>query len=84
LRALELAKVSPLVEWHYKTASRDSYVDVSKAQRLLGWASTKSNVETLTENYDWYAAHRKELKSAGVTHRVPWNQQALAVFKRLS
>ena len=84
LRGLELAKVSPLVEWHYKTASRDSYVDVSKAQRLLGWKPTKSNVETLVENYDWYAAHRKELKSTGVTHRVPWNQQALRVLKRLS
>src|SRR5215211_7147095 len=83
LRALELAHVSPLVEWHYKTASRDSYVDVSKAQRLLGWNATKSNVETLVENYDWYAAHRKELKSTGVTHRVPWNQQALRVLKRL-
>lgn len=84
LRALELAKVSPLVEWHYKTASRDSYVDVSKAQRLLGWNATKSNVDTLVENYDWYAAHREQLKSAGVTHRVPWNQQALRLLKRIS
>src|SRR5215211_6844931 len=84
LRALELAKISPLVEWHYKTASRDSYVDVSKAQRLLGWATTKSNVDTLTENYDWYAAHRDQLRSAGVTHRVPWNQQALRLLKRIS
>ena len=33
LRALELARVSPLAEWHYKTAHRDSFVDVSKAQR---------------------------------------------------
>jgi len=84
LRALELAKISPLVEWHYKTASRDSYVDVSKAQRLLGWATTKSNVDTLTENYDWYAAHRDQLRSAGVTHRVPWNQQSLRLLKRIS
>ena len=37
LRALELARLSPLGEWHYKTASRDSFVDVSKAERLLGW-----------------------------------------------
>jgi nucleoside-diphosphate-sugar epimerase len=84
LRALELARLSPLVEWHYKTASRDSYVDVSKAQRLLRWNATKSNVETLIENYDWYVANRDAMKSAGVTHRVPWNQQALRVLKRLS
>src|SRR5206468_9570024 len=78
LRALELAKLSPLVEWHYKTASRDSFVDVSKAVRLLGWSATKSNVETLIENYDWYVANREQMKRAGVTHRVPWNQQALS------
>ena len=84
LRALELAKVSPLVEWHYKTASRDSYVDVAKAQRLLGWNATKSNVETLVENYDWYVANREHLERAGVTHRVPWNQQALRFLKRVS
>jgi nucleoside-diphosphate-sugar epimerase len=29
--------LSPLGEWHYKTASRDSFVDVSKAESLLGW-----------------------------------------------
>jgi len=84
LRGLELAKVSPLVEWHYKTASRDSYVDVSKAQRLLGWDATKSNVETLVENYDWYFANRGTLERAGVTHRVPWNQQALRFLKKVS
>jgi nucleoside-diphosphate-sugar epimerase len=84
LRGLELAKVSPLVEWHYKTASRDSYVDVSKAERLLGWDATKSNVETLVENYDWYVANRGTLERAGVTHRVPWNQQALRFLKKVS
>src|SRR5207247_755992 len=84
LRALELAKLSPLGEWHYKTASRDSFVDVSKAEQLLGWRATKSNVETLVENYDWYVANRARMHAAGVTHRVPWNQQALAWLKKVS
>ncbi len=84
LRALELARLSPLGEWHYKTASRDSFVDVSKAERLLGWHATKSNVDTLVENYDWYAANRARMKRAGVTHRVPWNQQALGWLKKVS
>src|SRR2546421_9183193 len=30
LRALELLKLSPLAEWHYKTAHRDSFVDVGR------------------------------------------------------
>jgi nucleoside-diphosphate-sugar epimerase len=84
LRALELAKLSPLGEWHYKTASRDSFVDVSRAERELGWRATKSNVETLVENYDWYVANRARMQAAGVTHRVPWNQQALAWLKKVS
>jgi nucleoside-diphosphate-sugar epimerase len=84
LRALELAKLSPLGAWHYKTASRNSFVDVSKAQSRLGWRATKSNVETLVENYDWYVANRAHMQAAGVTHRVPWNQQALAWLKKVS
>ena len=84
LRGLELARLSPLGEWHYKTASRDSFVDVSKAESLLGWRATKSNAETLVDNYDWYVANRGRMKRAGVTHRVPWNQQALAWLKKVS
>ena len=37
LRGLELLRVSPLAEWHYKTAHRDSFVDVSRAKQILGW-----------------------------------------------
>jgi nucleoside-diphosphate-sugar epimerase len=84
LRALELLRVSPLAEWHYKTAHRDSFVDVGRAERLLGWTSRFSNAEALCRTYDWYLAHREMLRAAGVTHRVPWNQQALALLKKVS
>ena len=84
LRALELLKVSPLAEWHYKTAHKDSFVDVSHAQRVLGWQPRLSNRSALIETYDWYLANRGRVGGAGVTHRVPWNQQALGLLKRLS
>src|SRR5438067_1016051 len=84
LRALELARLSPLAQWHYKTAHKDSFVDVSKAERLLGWQPRRSNSETLTETYDWYLANRGRVSAAGVTHRVPWNQQALGLLKKIS
>jgi nucleoside-diphosphate-sugar epimerase len=85
LRVLELLRVSPLAEWHYKTAHRDSYVDVSKAERLLGFAPRLSNEQALCATYDWYLANRERVaRGAGVTHRVPWNQQALGLLKRLS
>jgi nucleoside-diphosphate-sugar epimerase len=84
LRGLELMRVSPLAEWHYKTAHKDSFVDVTKAQRLLGWEPRLSNRDALIQTYDWYLANRGRVGGAGVTHRVPWNQQALGLLKRLS
>ena len=84
LRALELARLSPLAEWHYRTAHRDSYVDVARAQRLLGWAPRLSNAEALTRTYDWYLANRDRVAAAGTTHRVPWDQRALGLLKRIS
>jgi nucleoside-diphosphate-sugar epimerase len=84
LRALELARLSPLAEWHYRTAHRDSFVEVSKAARLLGLTPRLSNEQALCETYDWYLANRDRVGSAGVTHRVPWDQRALRVLKKLS
>ena len=84
LRALEATRLSPLAEWHYRTAHKDSFVDVSKAQKLLGFRPRLSNERALCETYDWYLAHRERLARAGVTHRVPWDQRALGVLKRLS
>jgi nucleoside-diphosphate-sugar epimerase len=84
LRGLELARLSPLAEWHYRTAHRDSYVEIGKAERLLGWVPQRSNGETLIATYDWYLANREAIGQAGMTHRVPWNQQALRLLKRLN
>jgi nucleoside-diphosphate-sugar epimerase len=85
LRALELARLSPLAEWHYKTAYRDSFVDTSRAERILGWKPRLSNEAALIATYDWYLAHRDVLSgAAGVTHRVPWDQRALGLLKRIS
>jgi nucleoside-diphosphate-sugar epimerase len=84
LRALELARVSPLAEWHYRTAHKDSFVSIDKARAVLGWEPRLSNAETLCATYDWYLAHRDDLRAAGTTHRVPWDQRALGLLRRLS
>jgi nucleoside-diphosphate-sugar epimerase len=84
LRALELLRVSPLAEWHYRTAHRDSFVAIDRAEGVLGWSPKLSNAEALCRTYDWYLEHRDSLAAAGVTHRVPWNQQALGLLKRIS
>ena len=85
LRALELARVSPLAEWHYKTADKDSFVDVARAERELSWTPQRSNAETLEAAYDWWKENRALFsRGPGLTHRVAWEQRALGLVKRLS
>ncbi|MBA3348766.1 MAG: NAD-dependent epimerase/dehydratase family protein [Actinobacteria bacterium] len=84
LRGLELARLSPLAEWHYRTASKDSWVAIDRARAALDWEPRLSNADALRDTYDWYLAHRDELGAAGTTHRVPWNQRALGWLKRVA
>ncbi|MCC7500664.1 NAD(P)-dependent oxidoreductase [Candidatus Nomurabacteria bacterium] len=83
LRILEALKLSPLYKWVYETASKDSFVSIEKAERILGWRPRYSNKQALIRNYEWYLEHRGEFKSAsGVSHRVPWSQGILALAKK--
>ena len=83
LRALEALNLSPLYKWVYETASKDSFVSIEKAQRVLGYAPKFSNKDALLRNYCWYVEHLDEFQgSDGVSHRVPWRQGILAVAKR--
>jgi nucleoside-diphosphate-sugar epimerase len=81
LRLLERLKLSPLYPWIYETVTHDSFVSIDKARTQLGWTPQFSNQDALVRNYRWYCAHADHLGKAGVTHRVPWKQGALAVAK---
>jgi len=81
LRLLERLKLSPLYPWIYETVTEDSFVSIDKAQTELGWQPRYSNREALVRNYRWYEANAERLGKAGVTHRVPWKQGALALAK---
>ena len=83
LRALELAHLSPLAAWHYGTMWRDSYVEVDKAKRLLGWQPQYSNAEALIRAWDWYTENKGRYDT-GVTHRVAWQKGALAIVRRIA
>jgi nucleoside-diphosphate-sugar epimerase len=81
LRVLERLKLSPLYPWIYETVTEDSFVSIDRARTELGWEPQFSNQDALVRNYRWYVAHADSLGKAGVTHRVPWKQGALAVAK---
>jgi nucleoside-diphosphate-sugar epimerase len=81
LRLLERAHLSPLYPWIYETVTEDSFVSIDRARERLGWEPRYSNREALVRNYEWYCANADRLGAAGVTHRVPWKQGALAAAK---
>jgi len=84
LRILETLNLSPLYKWVYETVSKDSFVSIEKAQRILGFLPRYSNQDALIRNYEWYVEHLARFEgTAGVSHRVPWKQGALGLVKHL-
>jgi nucleoside-diphosphate-sugar epimerase len=84
LRLLELLHLSPLYKWVYETASKDSFVSIEKAERILGYDPKYSNQDALLRNYQWYLANLARFEHrSGVSHRVPWNQGILKLAKVL-
>jgi nucleoside-diphosphate-sugar epimerase len=82
LRILEAFKLSPLYKWVYETASKDSFVSIEKAEKVLGYEPKYSNKDALVRNYKWYLEHVDEFKNqSGVSHRVPWKQGILRFAK---
>ena len=82
LKVLEALKLSPLYAWVYETASKDSFVSIEKAERVLGYAPKYSNKDALVRNYQWYLENMGSFAGqSGVSHRVPWNQGALKLAK---
>lgn len=82
LRILEAFKLSPLYKWVYETASKDSFVSIEKAEKILGYKPKYSNKDALVRNYKWYVEHKEEFRNkSGVSHRVPWKQGILRLAK---
>lgn len=82
LRMLEKVNMSPLYRWVYETVTEDSFVSIEKAERVLGYKPKFSNKQAMIRNYQWYLEHLHEFSGqAGVSHRVPWKQGALAIAK---
>ena len=82
LRFLEALNLSPLYKWVYETASKDSFVSIEKAEKILSYKPRYSNKDALIRNYKWYIDHYEEFKNkSGISHRVPWKQGILKAAK---
>ncbi|MCX7875427.1 MAG: NAD(P)-dependent oxidoreductase [Melioribacteraceae bacterium] len=82
LKILEKLKLSPLYKWVYETASKDSYVSIEKAEKILGFNPKFSNKDALIRNFKWYFENVDLFKNqTGINHRVPWKQGILKLAK---
>ena len=78
LRAIELAGLAPLGEWHHCVAAdRDSVIDISRARHECGWEPRFSNAEALASAYDWYVGTATAPGPGLTTHPVPAAHRAL-------
>lgn len=86
LRIVDWMKISPLVDWHYKTPHKPFYFDSTKAKTMLGWEPKRGNVSMLTETYDWYMENREKLnkQKKGTTHRKTVKQGVLKLLRAIS
>jgi len=84
LRILDALHLSPMYRWIYETAAEDSFVSIERIERRLGFEPRYSNRDALVRNYDWYVAHRDEIRTGtGTTHRVRWKKGVLQLVKHL-
>jgi nucleoside-diphosphate-sugar epimerase len=82
LRVLWALKLSPLYGWVFETASKDSFVSIEKAEKVLSYKPKYSNKDALIRNYQWYLDNMKGFEGqTGVSHRVPWSQGVLKIAK---
>jgi nucleoside-diphosphate-sugar epimerase len=82
LKFLEALKLSPLYKWVYETASKDSFVSIEKAEKIIDYSPKYSNKDALIRNYKWYLENLNSFKGrGGISHRVPWKQGILKIAK---
>lgn len=80
----EKLKLSPLYQWVYDTADKDSFVSIDKLTKTLLWHPRYSNSDALIKAYKWYLKNYSKIKSrgSGVTHTVGWSQGILGILKK--
>ncbi len=81
----EKLKLSPLYQWVYDTADKDSFVSIKKLTKTLRWHPRYSNSDALIKAYRWYQKNYLDIKSrgSGVTHTVGWKQGILGLIKKI-
>jgi nucleoside-diphosphate-sugar epimerase len=85
LRLLDALRLSPLVDWHYKTIDKEFWFDNVRPKAELGWTPQDSNIGMLEQAYSWYVENAARLESdQRSAHRSPLSRGLLAVLAKLT
>ena len=85
VRAVELAGLHPLADWHHATARGEDRVhDTTRARTQFGWQPAFDQRAAFAEAYQWYADVRDDRRTPGTTHPVPRSHRLLAAAGRLT
>ncbi len=79
-------RLSPLGPYHSLMYGRSLYVDITRPKSELGWQPRYSNEAMICESYDWYRAHKEDVRrwTGASHHRSPVKQGILRLVKQLS
>jgi nucleoside-diphosphate-sugar epimerase len=84
LQSLDALRLSPLAPWHYKTFHKPFYFEMAPLVNL-GWESTYSNDQMLSESYDWFLANRYgQTKDNFSPHRKNVAERGLKILRKFS
>jgi nucleoside-diphosphate-sugar epimerase len=85
LQLLDWLRLSPLVDWHYKTIDKEFWFDNVRPKAELDWSPLDSNTEMLGQALEWYVQNAARLESEGRSaHRAPLSRGLLVVAAKLS
>jgi nucleoside-diphosphate-sugar epimerase len=85
MAALSRLKLAPFGPYHWLVYAKPLWFDITKARTELEWEPVHSNESMMVESYEWFLAHREEMRSAGRSlHQSPAKQGALRALRAVA
>ena len=83
MRVLSKVGLAPFAPYHWMLYGHSLYFDTSRADDELGWTSRHSNASMIIESYEWWLAHRHELRADASAHKSPVRAGVLKILRAL-
>jgi len=86
MKVAHFLKLSPLGPYHYKMIAESFEFDTTRIKSELGWQPTRTNEEMLFEAFQYFMAHKNDLKRRDnvSAHRKPAQMGIIKLIKWIS